>query len=110
MEYETNITKDQILLAILKLSANNNAMLQIVVENLIEIRKTLLKIETSVDDSSLDNVISPLLDELTKTVRDQINDLKSGVESKSLREAYEWAFLNDPNSVDFSKLGLDAEN
>ena len=58
MGYETDITKDQVLLTVLKLVANNNSMLQIMIENQIEIRKSLLKIETSIDDGSLDIVKS----------------------------------------------------
>lgn len=91
MDYQAEFNKDQILLAILKLSANNNAMLQILVENMLEIRKSLLNIETSVIDNRMDVVIQPMLDELTENVREQINELKAGVETKSIREAYEWA-------------------
>lgn len=107
MGYETDITKDQILLAILKLVANNNAMLQIVLENQLEMRKSLVKIEGSVDDGKLNEAMKPVFDELSETVRKQIEELKNGVESKAIREAYEWAFMNDPDAFDFSILGLE---
>lgn len=106
MGYETDITKDQILLTILKLTANNNAMLQIVLENQLEIRKTLMKIESCVDDGELDPLLKPILMELSETVRKDIDEIKVGVESKSIREAYEWAFMIDPDSFNINDLDL----
>lgn len=104
MSYEANFTQSQILLAILKLTANNNAMLQISIENQLEIRKDLLKIETLIEHGSFNQEMQNHLKEFIDNVRNQLNELKSGVESGAFREAYEWAFMNDPDSLNLDQF------
>jgi DNA polymerase III gamma/tau subunit len=109
--YDAEFTNDLLALATFKLAANNNAMLQVVLENIIEIRKELLVISTLVDPADKNSAIlkeamKPTLDEITISTRQLFEEMKQEQESISMREAYEWAFLRDPDSGDISNIGI----
>lgn len=105
-EYKAEFTKDQIILAILKLTANNNVMLQITLEHLIEVRKSLTAIECYLENPELNEKMKPIMEALTIDVRNTVKETIERSEDSVIKMAYEWAFLNDPDSFDFNQFGL----
>lgn len=105
-EYKAEFTKDQLLLAILKLTANNNVMLQITLEHLLEVRKSLTAIEVHVGNTDMNEKMESGLKDLLNESRKKIKEIIKQTEGSAIREAYEWAFLNDPNSFDFSQFDI----
>lgn len=105
-EYKAEFTKDQLLLAILKLTANNNVMLQITLEHLLEVRKSLTAIEVHVGNIELNEKMEPGLNQLLNESREKIKEMIKQSEGSAIREAYEWAFLNDPDSFDLTQFDI----
>ena len=108
-EYNAEFTNDLLVLANFKLAAENNAMLKVLIENVIEIRTQLTNVENWVEKDDIESeklkiLYAPILDELRLNVRELINDAILSQEQISMKESYEWAFLQDPDSGDVSSI------
>lgn len=100
-EYIADFTKERLLLGIFKTVSENNAMLKIVLENIIEMRNSLNFLEAYVDDDTTDEhtqKIREIKDRQAEITRQLFAETVVGEESQSMKKAFEWAWMNDPDT------------
>lgn len=83
-----DFSNKDLLIALLKISANNNAKLQLALQNIYEIRKSALNIETTIINKNMDVVVQPMLNELMADVMQEIENVNIG---ENIEDVLKWA-------------------
>lgn len=99
--YSAYFSKERLLLATFKLASENNAMLKVLIENVIEMRNSLSLIEANTEDDNTEEYerrIAQIKADTAIEVRQQLLEAVKSQESKSMRESFEWSWMNDPDT------------